>query len=695
MLSKTSEKSKSDEDTKKIASGAPDRFFSRGVLMGQFAFNRFPEDKEYILKIADLYLTQVEKKILPKLLGHENYKDIEFTPEEAQILYSRANPEFTTGTRKSSTKEPIGFPFLQLYDYIMTFEEVLAQIRGLQVQVNNLDDLGEVSNRDYLRTQIMSDTGMPWSFWDKAEGKVTKIENGRDIYTGLVIGSPTIYDATGLSLEDLRKNEETKKPAIREKNGFEKACDEALYLAFPIQNAIIALGQGLFTCHVTSANCWISDETKVKEGDTPIPTGMWINKMTGPYCFDPVKYKQGELGLLQQKYTNVRQYPWNWPWRKHRDMLNRRDELYGFWDEDMGKQQTELQPFQHGDLSANGLAGGAIGSHLIVVGSGQQVIPAEGKLPYKHNLQDMKDGPMAGFTMNWVREICRNQPQHPIFASPRLSDAWDGSKAWQYLIDHWNRLRRLFSSKQKLSTLGERTDNVFSALNVQDKVLATVSKPVCQKGFLTVFRDYQGKPVSIDKAIYKGDDGKLKLNAAEVDPRQSGCIPEVDAPHLPEHLVIKAIGSDAAQKIRQPEMPIEPKKYGDDAIAKLEAPAEPKPIGPSAPKTLNFEKSKTEDVSEILKLAAPKRRLADNIGEGAAMEAMSVGVPDEQNIDLEKLTKAAELRRPLRQKEETLIMTDLTDSQGRPIYQTENGSLFKLESGQRKWITKFQRDLIV
>ena len=40
--------------------------------------------------------------------------------------------------------------------------------------------------------------------------------------------------------------------------------------------------------------------------------------------------------------------------------------------------------------------------------------------------------------------------------------------------------------------------------------------------------------------------------------------------------------------------------------------------------------------------------------------------------------------------EEEITLTDLHDSKGRPVYQTADGALFKLEDGKRKWIATAQ-----
>ncbi len=610
----------------------PDRFTKTGVIMGQFVSNRLPEDQGYVLRIANQYLRPNEREILMKLLGYREFKNLEFNYDEAQVLISRANPAFLTGVRQKREEEGIGFPFLQLYDFIFSFDDVMSRIRGLQVQVNNMDDLGDVANKQLLRAEIMSESGLPWTLYDyiRNKGKATRIVNKEnknkkqvpvDEYTGFQIGSTHIYEAD--------PNHADAVDYIREKNGYEKACDEAMYLSFPVQKTIVALGQGLFGIHITTnAKMWSVSGGAVmnKEGAGQIPMGGWINAFTGndSYCFTPKQYKFTDasnkyhgLGLLQTKYDTIKNYPYNQFAEIHakviQEMTNDSIELYGH--NLPGTMDSTWNAHRH-----NGL-GGPIGQHIFVLTSDRlskvitstiqdsekSVVEEEGKerkepvssissssaeptatsaepteaeskpsdiycLPQAkltmeaptRSLRSVGEWMADSYDMKTIRRVMLNQYDHPIFACPRLAAAWEASKAWQYCIDHWNRLRRLFTAKQKTTTLGERVDNMESAMRIEENsVQLFQAKPICEKGFINVFRNYQGEVVPLEKAVYLGEDNKLKVNTAVVDPKQSTCTPELDAPRLPENLIKQVFGADVARKADQPPPALGGKSYGD------------------------------------------------------------------------------------------------------------------------------------
>lgn len=75
-----------------------------------------------------------------------------------------------------------------------------------------------------------------------------------------------------------------------EKTHYEKACDEAVYLSFAVQNAIIALGQGLFQIHVTQA---------------PICVSKKDSFALEAYPFDSTAYQEKSPALSRHRSRNA------------------------------------------------------------------------------------------------------------------------------------------------------------------------------------------------------------------------------------------------------------------------------------------------------------------------------------------------------------------------------------------------------
>lgn len=740
------EKEKDEGKDHKLQAQVPDRFAVHGRMMGRYAYNRFPEDNEYVRKIADAYLTTNEKNILSKLLGYDSFASVEFTPEEAQILVSRSHDQFITGTKiEAGEKEEIGFPFVQLFDFIMTFDALLARIRGLQVQVNNLDELGDPANKQVLREEIQSDTGLPWSIHEKTGGVTSHIVRDKDEYAGMVIGSTNIYEARykrvddgagaeakapgakkeaeksdeepteeklGAQVEDKKKEPKVEGLAIDdiyEKTGYQRACDEALYLSFPVLNAAIALGQGLFQIFVTKAPLWQvnADKEKIEKVEGKIiGPGNWINAFTGPVAIRGYKPKQPHL--FQPKYLDIKDYPGNQFQYFHRKTLYDSTDLYGKKGE--------------GKVHTHDGAGGAIGRFIYVVGKeedGSEDFPRATKKSERFQEHGYKvEAEMNNFDMSWVRKAMTNQPNHPIYACPRLAQAWDESKAWKYVLDMYNRLRRLFTSKQKFSTLGVRVDSMMDALAIQSKIESVNARVPCQKGFLNAFYDYEGKPVPIEKAVYLGDEGKLKLNTAIVDPKRGACIPEVDAPPLPRSFVDKLIGPGVMVK-QSPYLNIDGKTFSEamrapDQIPEIE---KEKMAQPLVKKVVEEAQIDAVGAEEALDQDEDEEEDEASSAAQADMSAKVVRFRDNlvpQTLDVQRLLKDRNLRRtllpvpaapmvvqrkpapalvaPRQPKSDGVIQTDMRDGMGRPIYQHADGGLFKLVEGRQVWITKMERN---
>lgn len=122
--------------------------------------------------------------------------EIQYNYNEGMKIASRPDVAFVQGMGTRSGLDSVGFPLLQLYDYIFTIDRVIDQVKGLRRQVSNLGALRSTANLEILRQQILSHDYTPWELRD-AES-VQALMTSTDAETksrtaGMRLGPPHVY----------------------------------------------------------------------------------------------------------------------------------------------------------------------------------------------------------------------------------------------------------------------------------------------------------------------------------------------------------------------------------------------------------------------------------------------------------------------------------------------------------------------
>jgi len=506
----------------------PDRAYdTTGTVIGRFVSNRQGGDQHLIDRVANAFLTGQERENLMSLLSLKTkkitYSELKFDAEEAQILRTRSVLNFVQGTGTSLSNEHAGFPFLQLYDFLLTIDDVMSQIRGLEIQVVNMDNLGHGSNRDLLRQSIMHPSFRPWPFVDQLR-KIGTPSNPEELI-GIAIGETTVYDPKELILNKTSKDGDVKN--VREKTSYEKCTEEAEILEVPLMNAICALGQGLFTVHLVNAHMFKIDtkkKAKISLMNARIPIGAWINAFASDSAY-PVgeeNYKQGSEVLIIPKYTNIRGYPANFHGMMHRANLNNKDELarmYNIYNtEEDFLQRSKLEPHKFREL------GGAIGKRIWVLSDvkrdkDDKITSLEsspeatmdqmsgkresGMPPQTHADKEMKD-----FSISWAHDVMETLRYHPIFVCPRLAKAFNQSGVSQLIVEKYMNLRKQFANKDEKTSLGLTTADPLQYMQNRSRGVSRLNAFQCGEGQVMQFRDFNGKKMTTTEAIFVGDDGQ-------------------------------------------------------------------------------------------------------------------------------------------------------------------------------------------
>jgi hypothetical protein len=226
------------------------------MFVGPYTDNRQPQDGAEIVKMAKKFLYNNELEFLSSMLAVP-VSQLKFDVAEAQILRSRVPVEQLLVT----------FPrVLHLYEFILTLDGILVQIRSLSAQVKSLDDIGAGTTElaAALKTQIMSSDFRPWAAVEGDTGLKSPEEiAGESVASKTVVGwKKDAGDAREAGEVKEADPEDAKFAAFAEglargvvrafrapmvnKNDARLAADEQVLLKFPIISSLVALSQGVY-----------------------------------------------------------------------------------------------------------------------------------------------------------------------------------------------------------------------------------------------------------------------------------------------------------------------------------------------------------------------------------------------------------------------------------------------------------------
>lgn len=552
---------------------------SGGVIQGVFVSNRQPQDQEIVKKLTDNFLQEAEKRVLTLLLGKERYEDIRFTAEEAQILTTRASIDFLQATnatpRAGAAGDDSGFPFLQLYDFILTIDDVMAHMRGLEVQVHNMEAMGEAANRAILERNIISDDYRPWAFVDATQGDAAAARG--DLSVGTQIGdSHVVRLPEAKSPHALRSGERVETPTRVEMNLYEKSCVEAYLLDFALINAIVALGQGLFTVHVTNARRWglSGDEDgevrEVRMTEDQIPIGSWINAFVPGLSFP--QPGEGAQSMFAAKYTDIRDYPNNILGKLYA-RLDKHSSIVRLDEFNVAVGDPEWRQLRHLRHQTTG-HGGAIGTRIFTVNDSPGTAGASvGYLPPSTGeknssgsyaeIPDTAHGPRAtpseadkkqkypmwNFSIDALHQSLETMTYHPISACPRLAKAFNQAGIGQALFVLYRRLSTAFSTKRLTTSLGVTTADPLQLLANRGRGTELANAFVCPPGMHTMYRDSKGQMIPPKEAILEEKNGQ-RFYAPHVDPNRTECVAKIAVPDTKESQRVMQLHREAEKRQR-------------------------------------------------------------------------------------------------------------------------------------------------
>jgi hypothetical protein len=245
-------------------------------VVGRFVHDRTPFVSDAVKRMAALFFEPPEKEMLSALLN-KPFDTLQFDVEEAQVLASRADTNFLQGTAMSEQNlHDAGYPLLQFYDYVLTFARVAADMRALEFQVRNIDNLGDFSSALDLQANIIhKDWYASWD--DFTDNTYERVKDGR----------VPITHARWEGARYLR---------------------EMIILSYPMLHDMVALGQGLWKVHVTTVPM-----TRTDGANTLVPEGAWCNAAIGkvedkPYYTARVRgIKQTDIIKGLNTLANIRQ----------------------------------------------------------------------------------------------------------------------------------------------------------------------------------------------------------------------------------------------------------------------------------------------------------------------------------------------------------------------------------------------------
>ena len=423
-------------------------------VVGTHVSNRRPADQSLINKVAKEYLNRNELNLLSKYIGVP-VASLRFDGREAQILASRMPREMLQGDGAK------GYHFAQFYDFVLTMDYVLSQVRALEVAVANMDDLGDAANRQYLDSQILAADFRPW-FWHDRPPLESK--TGGDATQGQQLGSKTWFDYS------------TGKNAAKDEAHL--ATDEAYVLSYPILNSLTALGQGLFKLYISTGSLsgvdrsgmWINSvqehtqtliHPKKLKGHAKIPIIGWVGQTNVPLT----EQESGIVGLNDDVWEDKAKGPGG------------------------GKPKTEI--FHNY---------GAIG--IIPVGANGAAGTA----------QKMTDIYAKMSTSNGA-----------IRASPRLAKAYRKSGVHQRMNAAYHKLQKLYTRARASTTLGLTSGSALDMVFNRNRGLNKGSNLACPPGMGPVYVGYDGKRVPTGKALITNSRGQKFVNTSLVDVDRSHC----------------------------------------------------------------------------------------------------------------------------------------------------------------------------
>jgi hypothetical protein len=362
-------------------------YITRGPrLRGRYVDNRDKTTQEVINRFADEFLEYREKKLIASLLEKPT-TELKYDIEEAQVLRSRADPRFLAGLRGAGWDTvDQGYPLSQFYDMCLTIETLINFLRGLEIQVHNLDSIGNADMIKYLCKHILHESFIPWEFVEldpsivragKDEKKVQGLRLGEDMIYGPVVVStkrqwPLRWTdiPPGDEYKSLRDTEAGSWPVelrsapdmpdhadnavaqpllvalpnprvmpwhavstwvVRHKTLYEKAVDEAELFRYPALHAIASMGQGLFLVFETEARLFqlwddaAPGRVHPRMSDTRIPSGSWINSFVPNTRLIP--FGRGPANNKAEAIRNAQpkailDYPGNWLGRMAAKLYN-------------------------------------------------------------------------------------------------------------------------------------------------------------------------------------------------------------------------------------------------------------------------------------------------------------------------------------------------------------------------------------
>lgn len=518
-------------------------------IVNGFVEQRTEEDQVLIDAVANAFLETRQRTIISSILAVRP-DELKFTQSEAEIIRVRHDAAFITGTAIRDQREPVGFPIMQFYDFCLTIDNAITFMRGLDIEIKNLNSIGSLALVDRLKEHILHTEFIPWAIADAKEfykyipSKHTLQLGSRSV--------PTYDDAKNQWNEDA-------------KNDYQKCCDETLVLSSGIIRILIGLSQGLFMIFNTSAKHFktvmVNPNGPPQLEDEFIPIGSWINATKGkeemvPYFTKELQAEYKSFGddlifterLFLAGENDITKYPGNWPYLFGRFVMKLSDdELKSFWKP--ATKATDIAfKYPRG--------GGPIRDWNFYISDTKSdennVFPF--KPPYeKFKLLSLTDEakysdwinnvPKPAHTeWNTVWEHMNRYTHHPIWVCPALSKAYAASGVSATLWNMYTMLQRNFAAALK-TVDSMTTSNVPDSLRLvtdSHKALSYLPIGSCPNGTIPQYREFSSDPskpgdiVDEDEAVKIVRDPQtgqvVRILKGNIDPSQCSCVPLVRAP---------------------------------------------------------------------------------------------------------------------------------------------------------------------
>lgn len=396
---------------------------------------------EAYIKLFD----DTKKKIFLAKLGSVFAKIFDIQESEQVLSEEKDNSGKWTGVEQLNNSAPL----LQMYDFIHTMDQFDRDLQLLDLQIQSMSTtVGAFSE---IQKKIPPSDLRPWAFHKTFPSKSVMDEHDIEMTIGQQLFEPVIYDPNNdliTSSFPLPFNRER----VREKTANERAQDEAHLLHYTLIGHYFALGQGLFQIRHTPAYSiamdamrntmntragvigseqWRTSLTNVnakgayKIPKTKIPEKSWINSMTGTdraLCrVETLIANQpyDALLVIMPKDVQLKRYPAN---RFHLEYEKRQfigqedDELMYKPFDDVYHHITEERG-QHVTTSDDLIGGGPIGMYKVC-------------WPFKKTLYEQTNT-VIQISGSDIKESMSQMSWHPIFASPKLAEAYRDNGIFQ------------------------------------------------------------------------------------------------------------------------------------------------------------------------------------------------------------------------------------------------------------------------